>query len=141
MVNIEWGNFLLTTAAARTLELNPGPNRGHIILFSDWAAKSTPYPGYIPYLTSKAAIDFMVKAFAVELAPKQILVNGIAPGPTIRPPEMPTEVWQTEVVNKAPLKRESSTEDIAEIIHVLLKSQTVTGEIVRVDSGRHLAGP
>ena len=134
-------SYLLTTHAARKLMDNPGPTRGHIVLFGDWAAGETPYTGYIPYLTAKAAISFMVRAFAVELAPQGILVNGIAPGPTMRPPEITPEEWERDAVALAPLKRESSPDDIAELIVAMLKSETITGETVRVDSGRHLAGP
>ena len=83
----------------------------------------------------------MVRAFAVELAPHGILVNGIAPGPTIRPPEMTPSEWESDAVALAPLKRESSPDDIAEMIVAMLKSETITGETVKIDSGRHLAGP
>ncbi len=135
------GSFLLAVHAARALMKNPGPTRGHILLFSDWAAGETPYRHYLPYLTSKAAIDFMTRAFAVELAPHGILVNAIAPGPTMRPPDLSEETWQRRVVAGTPLQRESSIDDMAELIVALLKSETITGETIRVDSGRHLAGP
>ena len=82
----------------------------------------------------------MTRAFAVELAVHGVLVNTIAPGPTMRPPDIEEAVWRKAVVGKAPLKRESSTEDMAELIVSLLRSETITGEVVRVDSGRHLAG-
>ena len=135
------GSYLLAVHGARSMMKNPGPIRGHVVLFSDWAAEATPYRDYLPYLTSKAAIDFMTRAFAVELAPHGILVNAIAPGPTMRPPDLSEEVWQRDVVDQAPLKRESSAEEICELIVTLLKSETITGETIRVDSGRHLAGP
>jgi NAD(P)-dependent dehydrogenase (short-subunit alcohol dehydrogenase family) len=120
---------------------NPGPTRGHIIMFTDWAAGETPYRNYLPYLTSKAAIDFMTRAFAVELAPHGILVNAIAPGPTMRPPDFSPEDWARRVVDRTPLRRESSPGEIAEMIVTLLRGETITGETIRIDSGRHLAGP
>lgn len=135
------GSFLLAVHAAHALMKNPGPTRGHMLLFSDWAARETPYRNYLPYLTSKAAIDFMTRAFAVELAPHGILVNAIAPGPTMRPEALSEETWQRRVVAGTPLQRESSIDEITELIVVLLKSETITGETIRVDSGRHLAGP
>ena len=135
------GSYLLTVNAAHHMMGNAGPTRGHIVLFSDWAASQTPYRDYLPYLTAKAAIDFMTRGFAVELAPHGILVNAIAPGPTMRPDEISREVWQQDVLGQTPLKRESSAEEIAELIVMLLKSETITGETIRVDAGRHLAGP
>jgi enoyl-[acyl-carrier-protein] reductase (NADH) len=59
----------------------------------------------------------------------------------MRPPEISEESWQRDVLARAPLKRESSPDDIADLIVTLLKSETITGETIRVDSGRHLAGP
>jgi pteridine reductase len=135
------GNYLLAVHGARRMAANPGPTRGHLVMFTDWAAAQTPYRGYLPYLTAKASIDFMTRAFAVELAPQGVLVNAVAPGPTMRPADLSEEIWQTEVVRHTPLKRESSAEEIAEIVVTLLKSETITGETIRVDSGRHLAGP
>ncbi len=134
-------SYLLTLYASRKMMENPGPTRGHIVLFGDWAAGETPYADHLPYLTSKAAIGFMTRAFAVELAPHGILVNAIAPGPTARPPDISETVWQREVVARSPLNRESSADEMAEFITTLLKSETITGETIRVDSGRHLAGP
>lgn len=135
------GSYLIGVYAGRELMKNSGSTRGHIIFFSDWAALETPYKDHLPYLTAKSAIDFMTRAFAVELASYRILVNAIAPGPTQRPPDIAPESWQKDVLEKAPLKRESSAEEIAEAIVMLLKSETITGQTIRVDSGRSLVGP
>jgi 3-oxoacyl-[acyl-carrier protein] reductase len=133
-------NFLLAVHAARAMMQNNGPTRGHLIYFGDWAAGETPYFDYLPYLTAKAAIIFMTRVFAVELAPHGILVNTVSPGPTMRPVgDISVEEWQ-EALADAPLHRESSVEDMAELIVTLLKLETVTGEDIRVDSGRHIAG-
>jgi pteridine reductase len=135
------GSYLLAVHAARVMAKNPGSTRGHIVLFGDWAAGETPYTEYLPYLTAKAAVHFMTRAFAVELASKGILVNAIAPGPTMRPPDISEEVWEQAVIAQAPLKRESSAEEIAELVVTMLRGETMTGETLRVDAGRHLAGP
>ena len=135
------GSFLLNVHAARRMMDNDGPTKGHIVQFSDWAAWETPYKDYLPYLTAKAAIDFMTRGFAIELADAGILVNAIAPGPTMRPPEISESSWQNDVLDKTPLKRESSPDDMAEIIVSLLSSESITGQVIRIDSGRHLAGP
>lgn len=132
------GSYLVAVYASRQMTKNRGKTKGHIILFSDWAAARTPYKNYLPYLTSKAAIDYMTRAFAKELAPHGILVNAIAPGPTQPPSFLMPDYWQKEVLDKTPLKRQSSADEIAEMIITLLKSETITGEIIRIDSGSHL---
>lgn len=132
-------NYLLSIHAARRMKHLPGPTRGHLLQFGDWAAGETPYRDFLPYLTAKAAIQFMTRALAVELAASGILVNTIAPGPTVRPPDISEEVWATQVVARTPLQRESSVDDIVELAVTLLKSDTITGEVIRVDSGRHIA--
>ena len=135
------GTYLFAVHAARQMLRNDGPTRGHIVSFGDWAAGETVYSDYLPYMTAKAAIHFLTRAFAVELARQGILVNAIAPGPTMRPPHVSIEDWERIVIGETPLLRESSAEEMAEIVTTLLKTETVTGEIIRVDSGRHLAGP
>ncbi len=133
------GTYLLALHASRVMQENLGPTRGHLVFFGDWAAGQTPYAGFLPYLTGKAAIDYMTRAFAVELAPSGILVNAMSPGPTAIPPGLPADRWE-KVLSITPLHRESSAEDIAELIVTLLRTETVTGENIRVDSGRHLSG-
>jgi pteridine reductase len=133
------GAYLLAVHAGRALQENAGPTRGHIVMFGDWAAGETPYPEYLPYLTAKGAVHFMTRAFAVELAPYGILVNAISPGPTIRPADLSQAEW-ADAMLRAPLHRESSDEEMAELIVTLLRLETITGENIRVDSGRHIAG-
>ena len=135
------GAYLLAVYGARGMMDNAGDTKGHILMFSDWAAGETPYLDYLPYLTAKASIGFMTRAFAAELAGHGILVNGIAPGPTMRPPEISEEEWVRDVIADTPLKRESAADEIAETVVTLLRSETITGETIRIDAGRHLAGP
>ena len=134
------GSYLMGVHAARQMRHNAGPNRGHVIMFGDWAAEETPYMDYLPYLTSKAAIHFMTRCLAAEVAPFGVRVNAIAPGPTMRPPEISPVDWSRDIAAKAPLQQESSVNDIAEIVATLVQTSSVTGEIIRVDSGRHIRG-
>ncbi|HLF78822.1 MAG TPA: SDR family oxidoreductase [Dehalococcoidia bacterium] len=133
------GNYLLAAECARVMQANEGPTRGHLVFFGDWAAGETPYLDYLPYLTAKASIQFMTRAFALELGASGILVNAIAPGPTALGVGVSDQEWEA-AVDATPLMRESSPDDIAEMIATLLKLETITGETIRIDSGRHLAG-
>ncbi|WP_345192342.1 SDR family NAD(P)-dependent oxidoreductase [Streptomyces lavendulae] len=132
--------YLLAVHSARVIRGNaPGPTRGHLVFCGDWAAEATPYRGYLPYLTGKAAIHFMTRAFARELAGHGILVNALAPGPTVRPPGLDEPTW-LRVLSSTPLGRSSSAKDMADMVATLLRSETITGEVIRIDSGRHIAG-
>jgi 3-oxoacyl-[acyl-carrier protein] reductase len=133
------GSFLLAVHTARAMMDNPGPTRGHMVFFGDWAANETPYLDYLPYLTGKAAVHFLTRGFALELAQHGILVNGILPGPTERPPDLSVTGWQ-KALDQTPLQRESAESDIAEMIVTLLRLETITGENIRIDAGRHVSG-
>jgi 3-oxoacyl-[acyl-carrier protein] reductase len=133
------GTFLLAVHAARAMFDNAGPTRGHLVFFGDWAANETPYLDYLPYLAGKATVHFLTRGFALELAAQGILVNAILPGPTERPPDLSQAGWD-KAIAQTPLHRESREEDIAEMIVTLLRLETITGENIRIDAGRHIVG-
>jgi NAD(P)-dependent dehydrogenase (short-subunit alcohol dehydrogenase family) len=139
-LNAARGAYLLALHAGRAMQANDGPTRGHIIMFGDWAAEETPYIDFLPYLTAKAAVHFMTRAFAQELAPHGVLVNAILPGPTARETSVTSGPEWAEALLRTPLHRESSEEDMAELVASLLRLETITGECFRVDSGRHIVG-
>jgi NAD(P)-dependent dehydrogenase (short-subunit alcohol dehydrogenase family) len=82
--------FLFAHAAAAVMKKAGG---GRIINFADWiAASARPrYPGYTPYYVAKSGVKALTETLALELARDQILVNAIAPGPILAPPEMSKE--------------------------------------------------
>jgi NAD(P)-dependent dehydrogenase (short-subunit alcohol dehydrogenase family) len=111
---------------------------GRIINFSDWLPISgrPRYKGYVPYYTSKAAVAALTESLALELAP-EILVNAIAPGPIIAPPDFTAEE-SAKVTKATPLGHWGGAEEIARAVLFLIETEFVTGECVRVDGGRHL---
>ena len=87
---------------------------------------------------SKAALAAMTKALARDLAP-HVRVNGVAPGAILWPDSGKSDAAQQAVIERTPLRRTGSPDDIAGAVLWLLDAEFVTGEIVRVDGGRHLA--
>jgi len=128
--------FLFAHAAAPEMTKNGG---GRIINFADWlVASARPrYPGYLPYYVAKAGVKALTEALALELAADQILVNAIAPGPILAPPDMSQEESDA-VVKSTPLGRWGGEHEIAKAVMFLIESEYVTGETIRVDGGRHV---
>lgn len=130
------GAFLCARAAVPAMRRVGG---GRIIAFSDWVAASgrPRYPGYLPYYVAKAGVIALVEALSLELASDGILVNAIAPGP-ILPPEDLTPDERRAVEAATPLGRWGGAEEIVKAVLFLLDSAFVTGEVIRVDGGRHI---
>ena len=112
---------------------------GRIVNFSDWVARSgrPRYPGFLPYYVAKAGIIALTEGLALELAGDNILVNAIAPGPIVAPPGTSDE--ESRAVEAAtPLGRWGGEIEIAKAVLLLLDSDFITGETIRVDGGRHV---
>ena len=112
---------------------------GRIVNFSDWiAASGRPrYTGYVPYYVAKRGVIGLTEALALELSSDRILVNAIAPGPILAPPGTSAEEY--EAVEKAtPLGKWGGGEEIARAVVFLIESDFTTGEVIRVDGGRHV---
>lgn len=114
-------------------------SRAHIVNFTDWlpASGRPGYPGYVAYYVAKAGVKALTEALALELAPDGILVNAIAPGPIVPPPDMdPQDV--REVADATPLGRWGGELEIARAVLLLVTTEFITGETMRVDGGRHV---
>lgn len=128
--------FLCARAAVPHMRAVGG---GRIINFSDWVAKSgrPRYRGYLSYYVAKVGVIGLTEALALELAPDNILVNAIAPGPILPPPGLGEE--ETQAVKTAtPLGRWGREDEIAKTVVALVESDFITGETIRVDGGRHV---
>jgi NAD(P)-dependent dehydrogenase (short-subunit alcohol dehydrogenase family) len=127
--------YLLSLKCAPLMKRRGG---GRIIHFSDWVSASgrPRYKDYIPYYVSKAGLIGLTEALALELAP-EILVNAIAPGPILPPPDLSSKE-NREVKSATPLGRWGGPEEIAKTVLFLIETDFITGECIRVDGGRHL---
>jgi meso-butanediol dehydrogenase/(S,S)-butanediol dehydrogenase/diacetyl reductase len=135
--------FLLIQAALPYLKKS---DSGVVVNISS-SSGSLAIPGQSMYGTSKAALEYLTKSLAAELAPYRIRVNCIAPGPVDTPIHL---TWAGDDVagayermkNELPLKRMGTADELAAWI-VWLASQDaswVTGVIIPVDGGQVLPG-
>ena len=113
---------------------------GRIVNFADWLARSgrPHYPGFTPYYVAKAGVVALTEALALEVAADNILVNAIAPGPIVAPPDM-SSAEIAEVAAATPVGRWGGAAEIARAVVFLCETDFITGETIRVDGGRHLA--
>ena len=88
---------------------------------------------------AKAGVKALTEAFALELAPDNILVNSIAPGPMLPPEELSATSARQRVEDATPLGRWGGAEEMAKAVVALVDSDFMTGETIRVDGGRHLS--
>jgi NAD(P)-dependent dehydrogenase (short-subunit alcohol dehydrogenase family) len=128
--------FLCAQAAVPHMRRQGG---GRIINFSDWIAKSgrPRYEGFVTYYVAKSGVIALTEALALELAPDNILVNAIAPGPIVAPPDT-TEEESKAIERATPLGRWGGEMEIAKGVLALLDSDFITGETIRIDGGRHV---
>ena len=71
--------------------MKPG---SRIVTISDRTAIGRAYPGYLPYVVTKSAVAAMTRALAVELGPRGIFINSIAPGPVLKPNDISEVQWR-----------------------------------------------
>ncbi|MGE6299968.1 SDR family oxidoreductase [Guptibacillus hwajinpoensis] len=107
---------------------------GRIINFVSGQDKS-PQPGNLAYITTKGAISAFTTSLATELAPYNITVNAIDPGPTDSG-WMDDEI-QTFLKPKFPTGRIGTPDDAARLVGFLgsHEARWITGQIIHSDGG------
>lgn len=127
------GAFLVLSQAAQHVATG-----GRIIAFSSSVlAKS--FPGYGPYIASKAGVEGLVHVLANELRGRNITVNAVAPGP------VGTELFLTgktpeqvaDIARMAPLERLGQPDDIASVVSFLAGPDGgwVNSQVLRANGG------
>lgn len=115
-------------------------HEGRILLIADSeAASGRPrHKGFLPYFVAKSGVIALGRALALELAADGILVNTLACGPILASDGAPAEECE-ETARATPLGRWGGAAEVAKAIVSLIESDYITGEVIRVDGGRHLA--
>jgi NAD(P)-dependent dehydrogenase (short-subunit alcohol dehydrogenase family) len=120
--------------------------RGSVVNLSSVAGMRV-FPGLMAYCVSKAAVDQLTRAAALDLAPHGIRVNAVNPGVVV------TNLHRRSGMDEArytafldhsrathPLGRPGTPDEIAGLIAYLVSPAAawVTGDTISIDGGRHL---
>jgi NAD(P)-dependent dehydrogenase (short-subunit alcohol dehydrogenase family) len=125
--------LLLTRALVAQL---PAGIEGHVVNILDQKVwRLTPY--FFSYTLSKAALWTATQTLAQALAP-QVRVNAIGPGP-ILPNVRQSDAEFAEQCARLPLQRCAGLDEIAAAIRFLVATPSLTGQMIALDGGRHLA--
>lgn len=128
------GPFFCAQAVARRMQRR---KRGKIVNITD-SDVSRPYRNYLAYLVSKTALLGVTLCLARELAP-HVQVNAIAPGAVLLPAAWGPRIKRA-IEKATPLGRIGDPMDVARAVIFLIEaSDFVTGAVLHVDGGRHLA--
>lgn len=145
LVSLDWGlwekHFAVNLAAPSFLirdmaRMLPHNCTGAVVNIIDQRVwKLT--PEYTSYTLTKAALWSATRTFAQALAPR-IRVNAVGPGPTLPNVRQRPEDFATQVA-ALPLERQSLPEEVAAAVLYLATAESVTGQMIAVDGGQHLA--
>jgi len=113
-----------------------GDKEGCVINIIDQRVeKLTPF--FFSYTLSKSSLAVLTKTSAMKLAPN-IRVNGISPGPTLKNKRQSErhfkKQWKSII-----LRKKVDLENICNGVKFLIKSKSITGEIINIDGGQRLA--
>ncbi len=96
-----------------------------------------PTPEFMTYSLAKAGLWWLTRTLAQGLAP-DIRVNAIGPGPTLRGARQSDEHFARQRAATI-LERGAGPEDICAALGYLMDAPAVTGQLLCVDGGQHLA--
>lgn len=131
-VNVRAPVFLAKAFAAEL----PADATGNVINIIDQRVWK-PTPRYFSYTASKLALWGATRTLAQALAPR-IRVNAIGPGPVLRNTHQTVEEFQAQC-KATILGRGTTPQEIAAAIRFILDAPAMTGQMIALDGGQHLA--
>jgi len=136
-----WNDHLNINLLAPTILIKkfakqaPKKTRSNIINIIDQRVfKLTPI--FMSYTLSKSSLYTLTKTMAMRLSPN-IKVNGIAPGPTIKSKRQSTKQFNKQAESTL-LKKPVGLKDICDTVEFLINNNSITGQVIAVDSGQNL---
>jgi NAD(P)-dependent dehydrogenase (short-subunit alcohol dehydrogenase family) len=124
--------FLCAQQAARRMT-----EGGLIVNVTDVGAQKS-WSRYPSYTVSKAGLEALTRVLARAFAPA-VRVNAIAPGLILQSGLVSPEEW-SRLIERIPLKRPASMEEITSALEFLLKNEYITGQTLVIDGGYSLLG-
>lgn len=97
----------------------------------------SPTPRFYSYTLSKAALYMATKTAAQALAPR-VRVNAIGPGPTL-PAARQTQADFEKQVSGLIMRQGAGLDEFGRTIRFLHESPSITGQMIALDGGQHLA--
>jgi pteridine reductase len=122
--------FLISQGAAKRMS-----NGGLIVNITDIGANKA-WSRYPSYTVSKAGLESLTKILARAFAPN-IRVNAIAPGLVLPSDVVSEETWN-KLIDKLPLKRAATIDELTSALEFLIKNEYITGHTLVVDGGYSL---
>ena len=118
--------FLLTQAASRSL-----PEGGRIVNVSSCLGERAIFAGASVYNMSKFAVSGLTRSWAWDLAPRNITVNAVLPGP------IATDMGSADAANLTAMKRMGTADEVAAAVAFLVSPEAsyITGAQLSVDGG------
>jgi pteridine reductase len=111
-------------------------SRGSVISIADVAAYQE-LSRHKAYSRTKAALLDLTHRKALALSSLGVRVNAVCPG-TVLFPDSYSESQRRRIVDRIPLGRAGSPEDVAQAVVYLARAEFVTGQVIAVDGGRIL---
>ncbi|MDR3407815.1 MAG: SDR family oxidoreductase, partial [Methylovirgula sp.] len=97
-----------------------------------------PTPQFFSYSITKAALWWATQTMAQAFAPRRIRVNAVGPGPVLPNTPQGDAGFAKEAAGVL-LQRAVRVEEIADAALYLIEARNVTGQMIAVDAGQHLA--